>query len=114
MQTVLSYKEMNVLRSIMHEHFLSMLIVQEGAGHSLALKGCLLQGHLNSILSVPSFTCKNICKFKKVFPKDPQQSFQSSKNSFPVSIAFCNHWNLSTLSMCICICVSTYKYWNCS
>lgn len=108
MQTVLSYKEMNILRSIMHGHFLSMHTVQEGAGRSLAPKGCLLQGHLNSILSVPSFTGKNICKFKKVFPKDSQLSFQPSKNSFPVSKAFCNHWNLSTL--CICICVSTYKY----
>lgn len=63
MQTVLSYREINILRSIMHGHFLSMHTVQEGAGRSLALKGCLLQRHLNSVLSMPSFTCKNICNF---------------------------------------------------
>lgn len=44
MQTVLSYKEMNVLRSIMHEHFLSMHTVQEGAGYSLALRDVYFKG----------------------------------------------------------------------
>lgn len=83
---------------------------KRGQATALLLRDVYFKGILNSVLSVPSFTCKNICNFKKGFPKDSQQSFQSSKNSSPVSIAFCNHWSLSTLSMCICVCVNTYKY----
>lgn len=44
MQTVLSYKEMNVLRSVMHGHFLSMHTVQEGTGISLLLRDVYFKG----------------------------------------------------------------------